>query len=125
MANISTRSRVDPGDKVMIGGFIINGTASTPVMVRALGPSLAVAGVADALRDPQLDLYDSNGSLVNSNDNWRKTQEAAISASGLAPADDREAAIISSLTPGNYSVVVRGTNGGTGVSLFEVYALNQ
>lgn len=109
----------------MIGGFIISGTSATPVIVRALGPSLAVAGVADVLPDPQLELYDGNGSLINSNDNWRQLQEAAITATGLAPADDREAALVSSLTPAAYSVVVRGANGGTGVALFEVYALNQ
>jgi hypothetical protein len=123
IANISTRSRVESGDNVMIGGFILGGTTGTKVIVRAIGPSLVPSGVTDALVDPTLELYDSNGALLASNDNWRSDQEGAIIDSTVPPADDREAAIVSTLAPGAYSVVIRGANGATGVALVEVYAL--
>jgi hypothetical protein len=123
-ANISTRSQVGTGDQVMIGGFIIGGTTGSKVMVRAIGPSLTARGVADALKNPILDLYDRNGILIGSNDSWRSNQEADIIASTLAPTDDRESAIIATLVPGAYSAIVSGANGTSGVALVEVYALN-
>ena len=125
VANVSTRSRIEAGDKVLIGGFIIGGTMGTPVIIRAIGPSLIANGVADALLDPPLDVYDSNGTLMVSNDNWRTDQESSIVETGLPPADDREAAIVSTLAPGAYSVVIQGATGGSGVALFEIYALNK
>lgn len=124
IANISTRSRVDTGDNVMIGGFILGGTTTTKIIVRAIGPSLVASGVAGALSDPTLEIYNSNGVLLNSNDNWRTSQEAEILATSLSPTDDREAAIVSTLAPGAYSAVIRGANDSTGVALVEVYALN-
>ncbi len=124
LANISTRGRVGKGDQVMIGGFIIGGSAPAQVMVRAIGPSLAAQGVAGVLQDPVLDLYDSEGTLVSTNDNWRSEQQRAILDSTVAPTDNREAAILTTLAPGGYSAVVRGRNDGEGVALFEVYALN-
>jgi Fibronectin type III domain len=124
VANISTRSRVESGDNVMIGGFILGGSG-TPLIVRAIGPSLAAVGVTNALLDPHLDLYDVNGTLLASNDNWRDEQEAEIVATGLMPSDNREAALVTTLSSGAYSAVIRGATGGTGVALFEVYALNQ
>jgi hypothetical protein len=123
-ANISTRSQVGTGDQVMIGGFIIGGTTGSKVMVRAIGPSLTARGVADALKNPILDLYDRNGILIGSDDSWRSNQEADIIASTLAPTDDRESAIIATLVPGAYSAIVSGANGTSGVALVEVYALN-
>lgn len=75
--------------------------------------------------DPSLEIYNSNSSLFTSNDNWRTDQEAEILATTIPPADDREAAIVSTLSPGAYSAVIRGANGSTGVALVEVYALNQ
>jgi hypothetical protein len=108
----------------MIGGFILGGSG-TPVILRAIGPSLAAVGVANALLDPHLDLYDVNGTLLASNDNWRDEQESEIVESGLMPSDNREAALLTTLSPGAYSAVIRGTTGGTGIALFEVYALNQ
>lgn len=125
VANISTRGRVDTGDSVMIGGFIIGGADSTKVIVRAIGPSLLAAGVADALLDPTLELYDSNGVQTATNDNWRSDQQSAIQNSTVPPTDDREAAIVATLQPGAYSAIVRGKNGSVGVALFEVYALGQ
>ncbi|MDQ3116175.1 MAG: hypothetical protein M3Q86_06135, partial [Verrucomicrobiota bacterium] len=123
LANTSTRGLVQTGDDVLIGGFIIGNGGSETVVVRAIGPSLADAGVADPLADPTLDLYDGNGVLLRSDDNWREEQESLIQSTGLAPTNDLESAVIRSLTPGNYTAVVRGKDGGTGVALVEVYNL--
>jgi hypothetical protein len=110
----------------MIGGFILGGDPTgTKVIVRAIGPSLVPLGVADALLDPTLELYDSNGSLVSFNDNWRSDQQAAIAETTLAPTDNREAAIVATLPPGAYSGVIRGAGDTTGVALIEVFALNE
>jgi len=125
IANVSTRSLVGAGDKVLIGGFIIGGTTGTPVIIRGIGPSLIANGIVEALLDPRLDVYDSNGALMVSNDNWRTDQESSIAETGLTPADDREAAIVSTLAPGAYSAVIQAATGGSGVALFEIYALNK
>ena len=122
--NISTRGRVQTGDNVLIGGFIVGGAETQRIMVRAMGPSLSARGVAGALQNPTLELVNASGTPVASNDNWRSSQEAEISASGLAPTDDAESAIIRPLTPGNYTGVVRGAGGSTGVGLVEVYRLS-
>jgi hypothetical protein len=122
VANLSTRGFVQTGANVLIGGFIVGGTDSN-VVVRALGPSLAQAGVSDVLTDPTLELRDGNGTLVASNDNWADTQQAEIASSGLAPSDSHEAAIQRSLSPGSYTATVAGKNGGIGVGLVEVYRL--
>ena len=124
LANISTRGEVGTGDDVMIGGFIIGGTDSTNVLIRALGPSLSKRGITGLLSDPVLEIHDATGKLIMSNDNWRDTQEAAISATGIPPGNNSESAIIASLSPGNYTAVVRGQNNGTGVALVEVYNLD-
>jgi uncharacterized protein (DUF2141 family) len=123
LANTSTRGLVQTGDDVLIAGFIVGNGGSDTVVVRAIGPSLADAGVANPLADPTLDLYDANGVIILSDDNWRDSQESLIQSTGLAPTSDAESAIIRSLTPGNYTAVVRGKDGGTGVALVEVYNL--
>lgn len=126
LANISTRGLVKTGDNVMIGGFIIGGGTTgntTQVLVRAIGPSLTGAGITDALANPTLELHDANGNILKSNNNWKDTQQAVIQATGLAPTNDLEAAILDTLAPGNYTAIVRGVNGGTGVGLVEVYNL--
>ncbi len=127
LANISTRGQVAEGDGVLIGGIIVVGSEPQNVIVRALGPSLGEAGLTGALADPVLELRDGNGDLLALNDNWRETQEAAITAAGLPPASDLEAAIVATLpgSPGGvgYTAVVRGANGATGVALVEVYGL--
>ncbi len=125
VANISTRSPVKTGDNVLIGGFILGGLEPTKVIVRAIGPSLGAFGVADALVDPTLELYDSNGALFASNDNWRSDQEADIIATAVAPSEDREAAVVQTLIPGAYTGIVRGVSSTTGVALIEVFALSQ
>jgi hypothetical protein len=123
LANISTRGFVDTGDNVMIGGTIIRGTIPAKVLIRAIGPSLTNAGVANALQDPTLELRDGNGVLLASNDNWRSDQEAEIIATTIAPTNDLESAILRSLPPGAYTAVVRGKNDSTGVALVEAYQL--
>src|SRR5713101_53379 len=120
LANISTRGFVDTGDNVMIGGFI-SGNGVAKVIVRAIGPSLTSFGVPGALQDPTLELHDINGAIIATNDNWRDTQESEIEATGLAPTDDRESAIVATITPSNYTAIVRGKNDTTGVGLVEVY----
>jgi hypothetical protein len=125
LANISTRGVVEAGDQVMIGGFIIGGTAAdrTRIVVRAIGPSLGSLGITNALQDPTLSLYDSNGNLLASNDNWREANQPEVAAAGLTPADDREAALFQSLAPGAYTVIVAGKGGANGVALVEAYHL--
>ncbi|HWM23237.1 MAG TPA: delta-60 repeat domain-containing protein [Chthoniobacterales bacterium] len=126
--NLSTRMRVQTGNNVGIGGFIITGTAPKHVLLRAIGPSLAESGVPDVLADPTLELHDGqSGLVIFANDNWRDdpVQESQILFSGLAPANDLEAAIDITLAPGNYTAVVRGRDETSGVALVEVYDLNQ
>ena len=124
LANISTRAIVQTGDNIPIAGFIITGTKAKKVVVRGIGPSLATAGVQGALQDPTLDLFDAAGHLVASNDNWKDSQQAALAYSLLSPPDDREAAILATLSPGAYTVVLRGKDQSTGVSLVEVYDID-
>jgi hypothetical protein len=118
--NISTRGKVGIDDNVMIGGFILGGNEPVKVLVRAIGPSLTAFGVADALQDPTLELHDADGNVIT-NDDWRATQEADIAATGLVPGNDKESAILVTLVPGNYTAIVRGKNGATGVALVEVF----
>jgi glucose/arabinose dehydrogenase len=123
--NISTRSRVETGDDVLIGGFILNGNAAKQVLLRAIGPSLQQLNVPDALADPTLELHRADGSLITSNDNWKDTQQTEIQATQLAPQNDLESAILVTLQPGGYTAIVRGKNGTTGVGLVEAYDLEQ
>lgn len=94
-------------------------------MIRAIGPSLVASGITDALADPTLELRASNGSLIRANDNWRDFQQAEIEATGIPPRDDLESAIVETLAAGSYTVIIRGTNQGTGVALLEIYDLDQ
>lgn len=123
--NISTRGQVLGGDDVLIGGFIVGGTAAKPVVVRALGPSLGDLSVANALSDPKLELHDGNGNLLQSNDNWAQGPDAqAITDEGFAPNKAKEAALQATLSPGNYTAVVSGVNGATGIGLVEIYDMS-
>lgn len=124
LANISTRAAVQADNNVMIGGFILGGGgADTTVLVRALGPSLTQLGVTGALPNPTLELHDSDGALVGSNDDWKDTQQSEIEAMDLAPSDDLESAILTTLGPAGYTAIVAGKDGVTGVGLVEVYRL--
>lgn len=122
LANISTRGLVQTGNDVMIGGFILgNSAGATRVLIRAAGPSLTGLGVAGALQDPMLDLFDGNGAKLLSNDNWKDTQRDQIEATGIPPSHDAESAIVAHLTAGNYTAIVSGKSNTTGVALVEVY----
>ncbi|HKP04933.1 MAG TPA: hypothetical protein VJU77_16390 [Chthoniobacterales bacterium] len=125
IANISTRGFVETGDNVMIGGLILRpaGGGNATVVVRALGPTLSNFQIAGALQDPTLDLVNSDGGVIGSNNNWKDMQRAEIEALGLAPGDDRESALLQAISPGNYTAIVRGANNTTGVGLVEVYKL--
>jgi len=124
LSNISTRGVVQTGANVMIGGFIVSGASgSVNLVVRALGPSLAQFGVPNPLADPRLGLYDGNGTLIMWNDNWKDSQQAAIQNSGFQPPNNLDSAILVTLPTGNYTAIVSGKNGGTGVGLVEVYRL--
>ncbi len=120
--NISTRLEIGTGDNAGIGGFIITGTGNKQAIIRAIGPSLANFGIANALPDPTLELVGPGGPIAV-NDDWRDTNETAIQNTGLAPSDDREAAILTTLAPGQYTAIVRGKNGATGIALVETYDL--
>ena len=128
LANVSTRGFVRTENDVMIGGFIAgNGIAgnATTVLVRALGPSITVGG---ALEDPTLELRDGSGTLIASNDNWKRrpdggSQQAEIEATTIPPTNDLESALVRTLSPGNYTAVVAGDNGAIGVGLVEAYNL--
>ena len=123
LANISTRGRVDQGDNVLIAGTIVLGNGTTTVLFRALGPSLP-SGIANRLEDPTLELHDGQGGVVATNDNWEDTQKDAIQQTTIPPSHPREAAILTSLSPGAYTAVVRGKNNGTGVAVVDAYQLN-
>ena len=112
----------------MIGGVIIgpNGAADATVVVRAIGPSLGAVGVTDSLNDPTLELHDGNGAIIATNDDWQDdpAQAALLEGANFAPADSRESAIYTTLPTGNYTAIVQGKDGTTGVGLVEVYNLN-
>ena len=117
--------RVQTGDNVGIGGFIISGSAPKIVLLRAIGPSLTRYGITDPLLDPVLELHGPTGFTTVINNNWRDTQEDAIQATGIPPVNDLESAILATLNPGAYTAIVRGNGGTSGVALVEVYDLNQ
>lgn len=132
LANISTRLKVGTGNNVLIGGFIIKGSEPKTVIIRAIGPSLTAFGVPGALSDPNLELHNQQGYPIATNDDWRTTQiggiitanqRAEIQATGLAPTQDVESAILATLSPGTYTAVTRGFGSATGVGLVEVYDL--
>lgn len=121
--NISTRGHVGTGNNVLIGGTIVLGSAAQRVIVRAIGPDLAAAGVPGSLQDPTLELRDAEGTLLASNDDWRSDQEQEIIATGLAPQDNRDSAILRAVVPTSYTAIVRGKSGATGIALVEIYTL--
>jgi hypothetical protein len=125
LANISARVRVETGDRVCIGGFVVQGQPKR-VGVRGLGPSVQVGGipVPGAIADPLLELRSASGALIFFNDDWRASQASEIQNSGLAPGSDREAALISTLPAGAYTAILRGINVSTGIGLIEVYDMD-
>lgn len=124
LANISTRGFVHTGDDVLIAGLVVRGPDQQNVIIRGLGPTLGQFGVANFLADPFLDLRDANGNVLLTNDNWTQTQQSQIQATGFAPPNAAEAAIVTTLVPGNYTAILSGVNNTTGNALVEVYGLN-
>jgi len=124
LGNISARAFVGTGDNVLIAGFIIGvGDETTRIVVRALGPSLKAAGINNPLLDPTLTLYDGNGVLIQSNDNWADSQADDLQTVGLAPGSSAESAILKRLQPGTYTAVVRRKENATGIAVAEVYRI--
>ena len=123
--NLSTRGLVSTGDNVLIGGFIVTGTAPKTMVLRALGPSLSGFGLSGVLRDPVLRVYNSSGTLVATNDNWQSDpNHVVVEANGLAPANPLESATAQSLAPGAYTVIVTGKNAAQGIGLVELYDIS-
>jgi cyclophilin family peptidyl-prolyl cis-trans isomerase len=124
LLNISTRGQVGADPNALIGGFILGGSESKKILVRAIGPSLTAFGVANALTNPTLELRDQNATLIDSNDDWMNSpQKTQIQNSGLSPTDPKESAVLQTLAAGQYTAIVHGANGGTGVGSVEVYQL--
>ena len=122
LANISTRVAVGTGDNAAIAGFILSGIYPEKIFLRAIGPSLTASGVPGAIDDPTLELYDSTGALIGTNDNWKDSpDQAQVVSAGLSPKDNREACIVATLDPGAYTAVLRGKNQTTGNALVELY----
>jgi hypothetical protein len=124
--NISTRLRVETGNNVVIGGFIIAGSDTKNVAVRGIGPSLGGFGISDPLNDPTISLRDSNGLVILANDNWQddSLQASQLTALGLAPTNAKESALVASLQPAAYTAILAGNNQGAGVGLMEIYDTN-
>jgi hypothetical protein len=117
--------RVETGENVGIGGFIVTGTAPKRVLLRAIGPSLTGFGLPNVLADPVLELHGPGAFATITNDNWKLTQAAEIEVTGIPPTNDLESAIVGTLAPGAYTAIVRGNGNASGVGLVEVYDLNQ
>jgi hypothetical protein len=124
LGNLSTRGEVDGGAKVLIGGLIISGTAPKRVVLRGIGPSLAASNVPGPLPDPTLKVFNSQAQVVASNDNWQDTQAAEISAAQLAPTNPKESALVVTLQPGAYTVILDDAGGATGIGVVETYDLD-
>jgi uncharacterized delta-60 repeat protein len=129
LLNISTRMFVDSGDNALIGGMIVTGSGQKKVLIRAIGPSLADAGLAGALQDPTLELHDGNGALIASNDDWGNSPDKqAVIDTTIAPSNAKESAILTTLPASfsgiGYTAIVKGANGTSGVGLVEVYDLD-
>jgi sugar lactone lactonase YvrE len=125
LLNISTRGFVQGGNNTLIAGFVVggNGPVGTTVIIRALGPSLSAFGITDPLPDPILELHDSSGAVIASNNDWQDSQSAVLQSSGLAPSDSHESAIQATLPGGAYTAVVGTVTGAPGTALVEVYQL--
>ncbi len=125
LANIATRGRINEGENVLIAGYIVGGYEPQTLVIRAIGPSLIQFGVNEALADPFLELHNGQGTVVASNNDWQDTQKDDLINSSLPPSDPKEAAIVIDLEPGNYTAIVSGMAGSTGVGLAEVYNVTQ
>lgn len=122
LVNVATRGLVQPGDKLLIGGFIIQ-NGSVKVVVRAIGPSLTGLGITNALPDTTLELRDQSGTIVRANDDWMTDQKAELEMTGLQPTNNLEAALVQTIPAGSYTAQVRGKPEQTGTGVVEIYFL--
>jgi hypothetical protein len=122
LTSVSTRGFVGTGERVLIGGIATSG-GFTQVVMRGLGPTLTQFDVTGVLADPKLTLVDANGNELGHNNNWKESQQTAIQVTGLAPPNDLESAILATVPAGNYTAILEGNGGGTGVGLVEIYKL--
>lgn len=125
--NESARGFAGQGDKVLIGGIIVKGKDTVRVVIRAIGPELNGFGLSPVLQNPTLELHGHDGALLLKQDSHLENSPAdaqEIADAGLTPTSVNECAIVVTLEPGNYTAIVRGVNGTTGIALVEVYALN-
>ena len=125
LVNVSARNRVGTGDDILIAGFTISGTGNKPLLIRAVGPTLAAFGVGGTLADPKLEIYNAQGGKVTENDTWSPGLATTFASVGAFPlsAGSRDAALLTSLPPGSYTAQIRGSDGGTGEALVEIYEL--
>lgn len=124
LLNISTRGQVGVDPNALIGGFFVGGTESKNILVRAIGPSLGAFGIPNPLADPTLEFFNGQGTKIDENNDWETSaKKAQIQASGLAPSNAKESAVLQTLAAGHYTAVVRGANSGTGVGSVEIYQL--
>lgn len=123
LVNFATRGNIGTGENILIGGFVIRGNAPLRVLVRGTGPSLTSLGVANAVNDTIVQIW-QGGTMLAENDDWKTSQEAAITATGNAPLNEREGAILMTLAPGAYTTTIRGKNNATGVGLVEAYLVD-
>jgi hypothetical protein len=124
LANLSTRAFVSTSDNIVIAGFMLGGSnGDDRIVVRGIGPSLAAFGVSNALANPTLELRNTNGTLLIANNDWQdnQAQAAELTAAGLAPTNNLESGIATTLPPGLYTALLSGLNNGTGIGLIEVY----
>jgi hypothetical protein len=125
LANISTRMKVGLGQNVLIGGFIIQGTQAKQLIIRAIGPSLSANGITGAISDPTLELHNSAGGVIASNDDWQDGPQASqIQNLGFAPGSRAESAMMVTLSPGSYTAIVSGYNSAQGIGLIEAYEMD-
>jgi hypothetical protein len=122
LANIATRGLVQPGDKLMIAGFIVQ-NGPIKVVVRAIGPSLVQFGISNALPDTSLQLRDQQGAIVLENDDWKSSQQQELESIGLQPSHDLEAALVATIQPGQYTAQARGKGDASGIGVVQVYFL--
>jgi hypothetical protein len=122
LLNVSTRVFVQDGDSVGIGGFIVAGPGAKKVVLRGIGPSLAQSGISDPLSDPRLKLFDSAGNLLEVNEGWTSQHDELV-ATTLAPANERDSAMVATLAPGAYTVILESSGQSPGTGLFELYDL--
>jgi hypothetical protein len=126
LINVSARNQVGTGDNLLICGFVVAGTGTKNLLIRAIGPRLADFGVTGVLVDPRFEVFRTGTpAAIASNDNWDASLAATFTSVGAFSlvAGSRDAALVTSLAPGSYTVQVSGVANGVGEALVEIYEL--